>query len=128
MVYVSSVPPMEHEAYLCRETGEVHWYSEQSADEEPLPEDIEEPGKYLFIPHKNDLNLGKQLTLKFAAEVLPETTTQVQAIFRRPGAYAAFNDLLIQRGKLEHWHEYEKQAQEQALRKWCQLNDITIDG
>jgi hypothetical protein len=29
--FVSSTPPMEHEAYLCRETGEVHFHSEHLA-------------------------------------------------------------------------------------------------
>ena len=125
--FVSSTPPMEHEAYLCRETGEVHFHSEQLADEEPLPDDIT-PEKYVFIPHKNDLNLGKPLVLKFTAEVMPDALGKVQAIFSRPGAYARFKDLLIQNGKLEQWYEYEKQHTDKELRTWCRLNKIKLDG
>ena len=55
--FVSSGAPMEHDAYLSLETGEIHCHSEYG-DTEPLPEDIDEPGKYLSLPHKNDLGLG----------------------------------------------------------------------
>jgi len=56
--FVSFGAPMEHDAYLSLETGEIHFHSEYG-DTEPLPEDIDEPGKYLSLPHKNDLGLGK---------------------------------------------------------------------
>lgn len=126
--FVSAAPPMEHEAFLCRKTGAVSFHSESMSEEEPIPDDIDEPGKYISIPHKNDLNLGKALALEFAAAFLPESVGQVEAIFSRSGAYARFKDFLIQHGKLEQWYGYERRAQEQALRKWCELNRINVDG
>jgi hypothetical protein len=67
---------MEHEAYLSTETGAIYWYSDLT-DDEPLPDDIDEPGKYLSIPHNNDLGLGKPLALRFAREYLPNDQDEV---------------------------------------------------
>lgn len=125
--FVSFGGPMAHEAYLCRETGKIHWYSEFGDNEEELPEDIDSD-KYIAIPHKNDLNLGKRLVLRFAAEFLPEELDKVREIFSRRGAYARFKDLLERTGKLEQWYDYEARAQKEALREWCEENGIEIDG
>ena len=58
--FVSFGPPEEHHAYLCLETGRIYWHSELGADEEELPEDIDDAEKYVAIPHKNDLDLRKE--------------------------------------------------------------------
>ncbi|OGA38126.1 MAG: hypothetical protein A3G24_09315 [Betaproteobacteria bacterium RIFCSPLOWO2_12_FULL_62_13] len=126
--FVSFGRPMEHEAYLRTKTGAIHYHSEYGDNEEPLPDDIEDSEKYIAIPHKNDLDLGKRLVLKFAAEFLPDALGKVQEIFRRSGAYARFKDLLEQRGMLQQWYEYEAKAQKEALREWCEDNGIEIDG
>lgn len=126
--FVNAVPPVDHEAFLCRETGVVSMHSESSAEESPVPDDIDEPGKYVSIPHKNDLGLGKPLALEFTAALMPEAAGQVRAIFSRAGAYGGFKDLLVQHRKLDLWYEYERRAQEEALRKWCALNRIKVDG
>jgi hypothetical protein len=57
--FASFGQPGEHEAYLCVETGQVYWHSEYGDDEEPLPDDIENAEKYIAIPHKNELGLGR---------------------------------------------------------------------
>ncbi len=116
----------EHEAYLCVKTGAIYWRSEYCDDEEPLPEDIEDSSRYIAIPHKNDLDLGKALVLRFAEKHLPESYDTVQAIFSRSGAYARFKDLLDSRGVLQQWYGYEEAAIEEALRRWCEDNDIEI--
>ena len=126
--FVSAAPPMDHEAFLCRATGVVSLHSESSVEEAPIPGDIDEPGRYVSIPHKNDLGLGKALALEFAAALMPGATEQVRTIFSRAGAYAGFKDLLIQYGTLDQWYGYERRAQEEALRKWCALNRIKVDG
>ena len=118
---------MEHEAWLCTETGEIYWRSEFDDDEdEPLPEDIGDAEKYIAIPHKNDFNLGKNLVLRFAAEQLPESYDKVREIFSRRGAYARFKDLLEYQDMLQQWYDYEQQAGEKALREWCNDCDIKI--
>lgn len=125
--FVSFGQPMENEAYLCKETGEIYWHSEYGDDEEPLPDDIDDPEKYIEMPHKNDLDLGKSLVLKFTDEFLPDTFGKVEEIFSRSGAYARFKDLLEYRDMLEQWYEYEAKTCEQALREWCEDNDIEIE-
>ena len=125
--FVSFGQPMEHEAYLCLETGEIFWHSEVGDNEEELPEDIDDD-KYIAIPHKNDLDLGKRLVLSFAKEYLPESMDKVYEIFSRHGAYARFKDLLEYRDLLQQWYEYEEKASDQALHEWCGLNGIKTDG
>ena len=120
---------MEHEAYLCKETGKIYWRSEFDDDEdEPLPDDIDDNEKYIAIPHKNDFNLGKNLVLQFTAEQLPESYDKVREIFSRRGAYARFKDLLEYQDMLQQWYDYEQQAGENALREWCNDCDIRIEG
>ena len=125
--FVSFGAPMEHEAYLSLETGEIHFHSEYG-DDEPLPEDIDESGKYLLIPHKNDLGLGKRLVLRFVSEYMADDLADVQDIFRRRGAYSRFKDLLDSRGLLKEWFEYDERAGKESLRQWCQDQGLEIDG
>jgi len=126
--FVSSAPPMENEAYVSRETGAVYWHSEDVADLDELPNDIDEGDKYLVIPHKSDLGLGKPLALRFAEEFLGDDFGKVRQIFSRPGAYARFKDLLEYRGLLNQWYEFEASEQKKALRQWCEQNGVEIDG
>jgi hypothetical protein len=126
--FVSASAPTEHEAYLCKETGAIYWRSEYGdVEEEELPDDIDSD-KYIEIPHKNDLDLGRRPVLRFAAEFLPDEYDKVREIFSRRGAYARFKDLLERCGKLQQWYDYEAKAQNEVLREWCQDNGIEIDG
>lgn len=63
--------------------------------------------------------MGKAVALHFAEAYMPEHYDAIRSIFSRPGAYARFKDLLEQRGQLAAWYEFEKNAQEKALREWC---------
>ncbi len=126
--FVSCGQPMENDAFLCLETGEIFWHTEIGDNEEELPEDIDDPGKYIAIPHQNDLDLGKRLVLSFVQEYLPESMDKVREIFSRRGAYARFKDLLEYRDLLQQWYEYEEQASDQALREWCRRNEVKTDG
>ncbi|MFA6093899.1 MAG: hypothetical protein WCU88_10110 [Elusimicrobiota bacterium] len=124
--FVSAGQLSVHEAFLCKKTGEVHWSSENS--DEPLPDDVNDPEQYIALPHKNDLGLGKSLVMKFVNAALPDSAGRVQGFFSRQGAYASFKFLLVRKGKLEQWYEYEKKATEAAIRAWCKDNDIDLDG
>ncbi len=126
--FVSAGHPMEHEAYLCRETGVIHYHSEMGDDEEAVPEDIEDAEKYVALPHKNDLDLGRRLALRFVDDRLPEVADDVRDIFRRKGAYARFKNLLEHRGVLQQWYEFEEKSMQQALRQWCEDNEIEVHG
>lgn len=116
----------EAEAYLCRATGHIYYHSEMCDDFEELPDDIDDGDKYVALPHKNDLDLGRALVEQFVATHLNDAHDQVRTIFRRRGAYARFKDLLERRGKLQAWYDYEQEATHKALRAWCADNGIAL--
>jgi hypothetical protein len=128
-LWVSGAAPDEYEAHISRLTGKIYWVG--LADfgiKEELPEDIGNPDLYIGIPHKNDLDLGRSLVFRFTEAYLPESCDLVYGFFRKRRAYANFKDLLVQKGQLEHWHDYENKATEQALREWCEDNNLEISG
>lgn len=119
----------ENRAFLCRRTGKVYLHSEFSDFDglfDELPDDIEDDEKYLAIPDKRELGLGKPLVLDFARECLPGDFDEVRYIFSKSGAYRKFRALVTRRNALELWYEFEAKATERALREWCELNSITV--
>ncbi len=126
-LFVSMVPPEENNAYLDKETGEIYYVSELG-DSDELPDDWEDNEKLISIPHKNDLNLGRDLVFDFISASLPDEFNRVKGIFSKKGAYARFKDLLESKGKLEAWYEFERKATEVAVRDWCKENDINLES
>jgi hypothetical protein len=63
-LFVSMDQKFMHNAYLCKETGQI-FYTSELGDSDELPEDIDDTEKYITIPHKNDLELGKALVFEF---------------------------------------------------------------
>jgi hypothetical protein len=121
----------DNEAILCRRTGKIYWRSGLSGlDEmnEELPENIEDGEEYITIPGKRELGLGKPLALDFARECLPDDFDEVSYIFGGRGAYRNFRAFLIRRKALERWYAFEAKAKERALREWCELNAIEVEG
>jgi len=121
----------EHQAVLCRRTGKIYWHSEFSGLDEPndeLPDDIEDEEKYIAIPDKRELGLGKPLVLDFAREFLPNDYDGVRYIFSKRKAYSKFLSLLERRNAVDRWYDFESKATERALRNWCELNSIAVAG
>ena len=116
----------EHQAFLCKQSGKITCHSELTDDLDPLPDDVDDPEKFLPIPDKRDLDLGKPLALDFARQFLPGDFDEVRQFFSRRGAYARFKDLLTRRGALDQWYEFEANAEESALRQWCEVNLIEL--
>jgi hypothetical protein len=120
-----------HEAFLCRRTGKIYWRAELSdldEFEEELPDDIEDGEKYIAIPGKRDLGLGKPLVLDFAREFLASDFDDVRYMFSKRGAYQKFRALLIRRNALDRWYDFESKSTERTLREWCELNSIELAG
>ena len=65
----------EHEAFLCKQSGELYCHSGLCDDLDMLPDDIGDSEKFLQIPDKRELGLGKPLALDFARQFLPATST-----------------------------------------------------
>lgn len=124
--FVSSGATGEHQAFLCKQSGTLYWHSEVTGDLDELPDDIDDSDKYVKIPDKKELDLGKPLVLDLARQLLPDHLGDVQQIFSKRGAYARFKELLQQRGALDQWYAFEANAEERALRMWCDLNSIDV--
>jgi len=96
--FVSSAAPMEHGAYISLETGQIYWMSEfTSSMDEEVPDDFETSDRYVAIPHKNDLNLGRDLAFRFVAEHLPGRYGDVRACFRSKGLTRSSSNCLTRR-------------------------------
>jgi hypothetical protein len=125
--FVSYAAPTKHNAYVSLDMGKVYWTSDSSdAFDEELPDDLETSDRYLAIPHKNELDLGRRLALRFVAQELPACYDRAEGFFRRQGAYARFKDLLEREGVLEHWYAFEADAVENALRQWYAENGFEL--
>ena len=125
--FTSLGQPHEHEAVLCRKTGKFLWLTDVEEDIEAWPDDADDKEKYLAIPHKKELDLGKPLVLEFARQFLPDQFAEVRRMFDRRGAYARFIDLL-RHNALDRRYDFENKATEAALREWCALNELTIEA
>ncbi|CAB3807085.1 hypothetical protein [Paraburkholderia fynbosensis] len=125
--FVSYASPMEHNAYVSLDTGKIWWTSDSSdAFDEEIPDELASSDRYFAIPHKNELDLGRSLALRFVSQALPARYDQVEGFFRRQGAYARFKDLLEREGALERWYSFEAEAVERALRQWCAENGLEL--
>ncbi len=121
--FVSASAPIEHDAYVSLETGQIHFVSESIYEE--VPDDLDSD-RYIAVPHRNDLDLGRNLVFRFAARETFDSYERVRDIFRHKGAYGRFKDLLERKGLLEKWYRFEAEETEKALREWCAENNIQI--
>jgi hypothetical protein len=124
--YLGASSPGEHQVFLCKQTGKLYWDSDSSDELDELPDDVDDAAQYIQIPHKRELDLGTTLVFDFVGQFLPDDFDEVQRIFSRKGAYARFKDLLVRRGTLDQWYDFESKAEESALRSWCDRNSIEV--
>jgi hypothetical protein len=130
--FVSFDAPGTNQAWLCPHTGRIRLVSayDDSIDEEDImEEDFEEKADkedWVELPHKVDLDLGKNLVFRFVAQYLPSDDERVRDFFRRRGAYARYKDLLELRGALAKWHQFEEAETRRVLLDWCERNGIRL--
>lgn len=123
--FVNSAPMTANVAVICKETGEILYKSDYS-DEDEIPEEVYDREDCIEIPHKNDLDLGRNLVFEFVEQYLPGDFERVRQIFRRRGAYARYKDLIADRVFLEKWYDFEIARQTKTLKEWCEKNKITL--
>lgn len=126
-LFVSMDQKYMNNAYLCKESGQI-FYTSELGDSDELPEDIDDTEKYITIPHKNDLDLGKVLVFEFTSEYISEEMDRIYDFFRNRGAYSRYKDFLNEKGLLDKWYKFEDGRQRTALKEWCQENRIEIIG
>ncbi|EFK05663.1 conserved hypothetical protein [delta proteobacterium NaphS2] len=112
---------------LCKDTGKILYRSDMAGIDEIEDKDDLVWDQCIGIPHKNDLDLGRNLVFEFVEEYLPDDYERVRKMFRRSGAYANYKALLERRGLLEKWYGFENSREAQALREWCKENEIELD-
>src|SRR6516162_3177637 len=85
-----SGPSIEGEvrAYLNKQSGKVYLHAEFSDVLDELPDDIDDDEKYIQLPDKRELALGKPLVLDFARQFLADDVDEVRWMFGGKGAYA----------------------------------------
>lgn len=128
MMFVSSMGFGENSAVLDKSTGKIYYQSEYGdVDEfEDFSEDDYDPEIHIEIPHKNHLDLGKDLVFEFAKRFIPDDYDRVRRIFKKRGAYSRFKDLLDSRGMLQKWYDFENHREQLALVQWCEENKIDL--
>ncbi len=123
--FVSSAEYGTNSAFLNKKTSEVLMHSRLEKFDE-FEEGELDPAEWIAIPHKNELDLGRQLLFEFVEEHLPDDYDLVREFFQRRGAYARFKDLLESKGMLQRWYDFEHQRQDEALRQWCADSGIEV--
>ncbi|MGB2930640.1 MAG: UPF0158 family protein [Desulfobacterales bacterium] len=126
-LFISMSDMSDNSAILNRETGEIYYISELG-DSDELPDDVDDPDKYIDIPDKYALDLGKRLVFQFVEGNIPEEIARVEKYFRQRGAYSKYKSLLEQKGLLDQWHKFEDDKRKEALIEWCKDNGIEISG
>ena len=119
----------DNTVYLCQQTGTTYWrsdYPDFKELQDELPDDIEDETKYIRVPNRYELDLGKALVFDFVREVLPEDYDDVRHFMGRRGGYRNFRALVERRRVLERWYTFEKEATHNALRNWCEVNGIEL--
>ena len=70
--FVSAGGGGEHQAFLCMQSGKLYCHSELCDGVNLLPEDIENTEKFLPIPDKKELDLGKPACLGLHPPIPPQ--------------------------------------------------------
>jgi hypothetical protein len=124
--FVSFSNDYDHQAYICANTGKIYFASTMADVEEDVPDDLQTSDQYISVPHKHDLNIGRNLVFDFVDRELPDAEHRVGDMFRRRGAWRRFKDFLRDRDLLDKWHAFEAKSMAAALRAWCEENDIPL--
>ena len=123
-MFVSSGRQYENAAVYCRKK-DTFLYASDSAGENEIPEDYD-PDKYVDVPHKNELDLGKALIFRFVKTHIPDKYDEVRDVFSHRGAYSQYKYLLERLGVLKEWYDFENAEQRKAIEEWCRENKIPV--
>lgn len=123
-LFVSSTSYGMNSAILKLTTGKIYYISDMAGEDETENDPDFNWDDTLGIPHKNDLGLGRDMIFEFVSQSLPDDEERVQSYFRKRGAYSLYKELLEKRGLLQKWYDYESKRESDALRQWCEENDI----
>jgi hypothetical protein len=125
--FVSSSAPTENQVFVSLDTGQTFWISNgEPVDDAEIPDDVEESDRYVAVPHKHDLDLGRELVFRYAAQHLPHRLDEILDLFHARGAYRRFRALLEAENRLQQWQAFEEEATRRALQEWCDDNGLQL--
>ena len=126
LYWVSSAPDFDAEAFFSRSTGKFWCSNADGPVDKDFPDDVEDGTEYLKFPHKNDLDLGRDLVYRFITDQVPHLERKTRDLFRHRGAYSRFKGLLSKEGHLQSWYDYENRATRVALEQWATEYGFTV--
>jgi hypothetical protein len=116
---------MGAQAFISLDRGTVHLVADELQEFEAPPDDLDNE-RYLALPAKAELRLGRPLALQFTEDHLPGDLPTVLGFFRQRGAYSRFKRLLHDREVIDAWHAFEAAETAARLRAWCADNGIHL--
>jgi len=125
-MFASAGSDFDAAAYLDRETGQFRYLGEGFDEPEGAADELAGSERYLRVPNKHDLDLGKALVFDFVETQLPDAEEEVREIFRHRGAYPRFKDFLDEQDRLTAWYDYEQRRTQEALRDWATGHGIEV--
>ncbi|HED31306.1 MAG TPA: hypothetical protein ENN50_06445 [Prosthecochloris aestuarii] len=126
--FVSSGEEGDNHAWICRDSGEIVYFSEVLGLDERRGQDIHSPN-CVAVPHRNDLELGRELVFDFIDEELPDKYASIRDIYADPeDPEGRFRELLQARGVLDRWNDYKAGRIRSSLMTWCQARGIECSG
>ena len=111
-------------AYVDRHTGAILFHGDGM--EEPLPDDIDNEQRYLPVPSRKELGLGRNDALAFTEEHAPQLLDRAEAIFSRAGAFQSFKVLMHDAGLLPQWYAHQDARLWEALEEWAEEHDVQL--
>lgn len=104
------------EAYIDLQTGAVLLGGDDM--EPPLPRNVRTAKRYLPVPSRKELGLGRDDALAFAEQHAPQMLRLAEAMFNGPGAFQRFKALMHDAGLLPQWHAHQDARLWEALEEW----------
>jgi hypothetical protein len=112
------------EAYIDLRSGAILYGG--SGAEEPLPKGVHNTKRYLRVPTKKELDLGRDDALAFTEQHAPQLLERAEYIFNAAGAFDRFKHLMREHGLLDAWYAYQDQRLWEELEAWAELHDLHL--
>jgi hypothetical protein len=125
--FVSLGQPDEHQAVLCRESGKFLWYSDLMDDRDEWPDDADDEENISgYLIRRNSISAS--LWYSTSSKSFYRTNSITCGGYSSARAHTPVSRICCNERMLDRWHDFETKATEKALKEWCDVNDVAIDG
>jgi hypothetical protein len=91
-----------------------------------LPVDVYEDERYVPVPTKKELGLGRGMALTFSEQHAPHLLDSAEHIFATAGAFERFNRLMHEHGLLKDWYAYQEDRLSIAVQEWAEQHGLGL--